>query len=98
MLGGFIGRARDVGVPGHDGTGLPMALLVDSFEAWDRKPRSGGAGTIRGDSSARQIHLQVRSNLPGIFVSVIQRECPLLRLQRVDVYRPIRGTESRCIR
>ena len=44
VLGGFIGRARDVGVPGHDGTGDPMALLVDSMEACERRPISGGAG------------------------------------------------------
>jgi hypothetical protein len=44
VLGGFIGRARDVGVPGHDGTGEPIALVVDSLDAWDRRPRSGGAG------------------------------------------------------
>jgi hypothetical protein len=44
VLGGFIGRARDVGVPGQDGTGDPMALLVDSLEACDRRPMSGGAG------------------------------------------------------
>lgn len=28
MLGGFIGRAMDVGVPGADGTGDPTAALV----------------------------------------------------------------------
>jgi hypothetical protein len=44
VLGGFIGRARDVGVPGHDGTGEPIALLVDSLDAWDFRPISGGAG------------------------------------------------------
>ena len=32
VLGGFIGNANDVGVPGHDGTGDPMALLEDSVE------------------------------------------------------------------
>ena len=26
-LGGFIGNAKDVGVPGHDGAGDPIALL-----------------------------------------------------------------------
>lgn len=26
VLGGFIGRARDVGVPGHEGIGDPMAF------------------------------------------------------------------------
>jgi hypothetical protein len=44
VLGGFIGNANDVGVPGHDGTGDPMALLEDSVESWLRKPKSGGAG------------------------------------------------------
>jgi hypothetical protein len=44
VLGGFIGRARDVGVPGHDGTGDPIALFVESLEFCDRRPMSGGAG------------------------------------------------------
>ncbi len=33
VLGGFIGRARDVGVPGQDGTGEPIALLANSLSA-----------------------------------------------------------------
>jgi hypothetical protein len=46
VLGGFIGRAKDVGVPGHDGTGDPMALPDDSVESCDRKFISGGAGLL----------------------------------------------------
>lgn len=47
VLGGFIGNARDVGVPGHDGTGEPIfALAFESIEIWERKPRSGGAGLL----------------------------------------------------
>ena len=44
VLGGFIGRAKDVGVPGHDGTGDPMAFPDGSVESCDRKFISGGAG------------------------------------------------------
>jgi hypothetical protein len=43
VLGGFIGRAREVGVPGQDGPGDPIVLLEDSLN-WDRNPMSGGAG------------------------------------------------------
>lgn len=43
VLGGFIGKAKDVGVPGHDGTGDPM-LVGGSIGSWERNPISGGAG------------------------------------------------------
>jgi len=50
VLGGFIGNAKDVGVPGHEGTGEPIAFPFpfpfpdDSVESCDRRPKSGGAG------------------------------------------------------
>ena len=55
-LGGFIGRAIDVGVPGCEGTGEPMEVLESTTESWARWPKSGGAGLLedirRGGRSA----------------------------------------------
>jgi hypothetical protein len=42
-LGGFIGIAIDVGVPGHEGTGEPIVFGVSGGN-WERNPISGGAG------------------------------------------------------
>ena len=39
--GGFIGRARELGVPGIDGIGEPMPS-----EANEARPKSGGAGLL----------------------------------------------------
>jgi len=44
VLGGFIGKANDVGVPGHDGTGDPLPAIELESDIWDRNPISGGAG------------------------------------------------------
>lgn len=46
VLGGFIGRARDVGVPGQEGTGDPMAFEDVSVANCARNPISGGAGLL----------------------------------------------------
>jgi hypothetical protein len=49
VLGGFIGSAREVGVPGHEGTGEPIALddaSMGIWGIWERKPISGGAGLL----------------------------------------------------
>lgn len=43
-LGGFMGRAIEVGVPGHDGAGDPITSFKDSCCICDRNPMSGGAG------------------------------------------------------
>jgi len=43
-LGGFIGSAMDVGVPGQEGPGDPIALFEDSLWSCARKLMSGGAG------------------------------------------------------
>ena len=43
VLGGFIG-IRDVGVPGHEGTGEPIAIALLSLDSRVRK--SGGAGLL----------------------------------------------------
>lgn len=40
--GGFIGRAKDCGVPGADGHGEPLA--PESPTNWALPPKSGGAG------------------------------------------------------
>lgn len=46
VLGGFMGSAEDVGVPGHDGVGDPMATLDWSACSCAREPKSGGAGLL----------------------------------------------------
>lgn len=46
VLGGFIGNAEDVGVPGHDGVGDPIAVPDKSVGSCGRKPSSGGAGLL----------------------------------------------------
>ena len=43
-LGGFIGSANDVGVPGHEGAGDPILLAINSAGNCDLSPKSGGAG------------------------------------------------------
>jgi hypothetical protein len=44
-LGGFIGSAKVVGVPGADGAGEPM-VNAESIEGWDLRDISGGAGLL----------------------------------------------------
>lgn len=44
--GGFIGSAKDVGVPGMDGAGEPGASEDASVGIYGRKPGSGGAGLL----------------------------------------------------
>lgn len=58
-LGGFIGRANDVGVPGAEGTGEPVAPAPDTESTpakAERYPASDGAGLLvdirRGGRSA----------------------------------------------
>ena len=48
ITGGFIGRARDVGVPGIDaeGAGDPGATDGLSRNMCGLRPRSGGAGLL----------------------------------------------------
>jgi hypothetical protein len=46
VLGGFIGKADEVGVPGHDGVGDPIAVPSCSVCSCGRKPGSGGAGLL----------------------------------------------------
>jgi len=35
-LGGFMGTANEVGVPGADGTGEPIDVLESTTDSWDR--------------------------------------------------------------
>lgn len=56
-LGGFIGKGKEFGVPGADGTGeLMEAEVTDSGGSCARTPKSGGAGLLeemrRGGRSA----------------------------------------------
>jgi len=44
--GGFIGRARELGVPGAEGTGDPTANADPSGTKCARPPKSGGAGLV----------------------------------------------------
>lgn len=44
-LGGFIGNAMEVGVPGHDGPGEPIVFGVSGGNC-ERNPSSGGAGLL----------------------------------------------------
>lgn len=48
MAGGFIGNAREVGVPGidADGAGEPGVMDVVSGNICGLRPRSGGAGLL----------------------------------------------------
>lgn len=84
-LGGFMGRATEVGVPGADGTGDPIppevgplpipgtASITDSCARW---PKSGGAGLLddmrRGGRSA----LRWLATLGGLSVSPLRVYCP----------------------
>lgn len=73
-LGGFIGKATDVGVPGVDGAGDPTAC---SGTRWDRKVESGGAGLldeIRRTGSSLLLWLAI---LDGLSSWLLLREyCP----------------------
>lgn len=55
-LGGFIGSATEVGVPGADGAGEPTDAFGSVTESCERCPKSGGAGLLedirRGGRSA----------------------------------------------
>lgn len=55
-LGGFMGSANEVGVPGAEGTGDPMDGGGSRTESEERWPKSGGAGLLeeirRGGRSA----------------------------------------------
>lgn len=55
-LGGFIGRANEVGVPGAEGTGDPTEGAESRTASEERWPKSGGAGLLeemrRGGRSA----------------------------------------------
>lgn len=48
IAGGFIGKAKDVGVPGidADGAGEPGAKVEFSGIVYGLNPRSGGAGLL----------------------------------------------------
>ena len=46
LAGGFIGRAREIGVPGTEGAGEPGARLWVSGGKYGLNPRSGGAGLL----------------------------------------------------
>ena len=46
ITGGFIGSARDAGVPGIDGAGDAGAKETESAPSWGRGLGSGGAGLL----------------------------------------------------
>ena len=44
--GGFMGNANELGVPGAEGIGDPMAAATLSLTNWPLEPKSGGAGLL----------------------------------------------------
>lgn len=44
VLGGYMGRAMDVGVPGHEGIPGEARIFPESGPMVERNPMSGGAG------------------------------------------------------
>lgn len=87
MLGGFIGKAIEVGVPGADGTGDPMAALValtpgiaSSTANWDRCPKSGGAGLLEEMRRGGKSDFMWLAILGGFSVSLLKVYWPSLVL------------------
>lgn len=85
MLGGFMGKATEVGVPGADGTGEPTAALVapgmaSSTASWDRWPKSGGAGLLDDMRRAGKSDFIWLAILGGFSVSLLRVYVPSLVL------------------
>jgi len=76
-LGGFMGSAKEVGVPGAEGTGDPIEGAESRTASEERWPKSGGAGLLeeirRGGRSAL-IWLASR----GVLSSWLRVYCPSL--------------------
>lgn len=72
--GGFIGRARDCGVPGDDGLGEPTASEMASCTNGARlPPKSGGAGLfdeMRLPGRSIFVILLFNENCPSLVLSV----------------------------
>lgn len=75
-LGGFMGSANDVGVPGAEGTGDPMegASRTASDERW---PKSGGAGLLEEIRRGGRSALMWLASL-GVLSSWLSVYCPSL--------------------
>lgn len=73
--GGFIGRAKDWGVPGADGAGEPTAKADSCATNEARPPKSGGAGLFEDTRRAgRSIFVTLlccaRENCPSFVFRV----------------------------
>lgn len=84
-LGGFIGSATEVGVPGADGTGdpivpevgpPPMPGMASSTASWARWPKSGGAGLLDDMRRGGRSDLRWLAILGGLSVSLLRVYCP----------------------
>lgn len=89
-LGGFIGSATEVGVPGADGTGDPIAAEVGPgpmpgtasiTDSWDRWPKSGGAGLFDDMRRGGRSDFRWLATLGGLSVSLLRVYCPSLVLR-----------------
>lgn len=85
MLGGFMGKAIEVGVPGADGTGEPTAALgiptpgiASSTANWDRWPKSGGAGLLEDMRRGGRSDFMWLAILGGFSVSLLRVYWPSL--------------------
>lgn len=73
--GGFIGKAKERGVPGADGAGEPIALSIEGSLARLRPLKSGGAGLF---DDMRRLGISIlvillcwaRLNWPSLLLSV----------------------------
>lgn len=85
-----MGSATEVGVPGADGTGDPMAAevgpapmpgtasITDSCARW---PKSGGAGLLEDMRRGGRSTLRWLAILGGLSVSLLRVYCPSLVLR-----------------
>ncbi len=93
---GFIGSAIEVGVPGAEGTGDPMAApgTLSKLARTERCPMSGGAGLF-DETPGRQVGLDMAGQLGRLVVMGIQCILSVLRPKRIDVHGTVRTTGSR---
>jgi hypothetical protein len=73
--GGFIGSARDWGVPGMEGAGDAAPKADSCATNWAREPKSGGAGLLddmrrAGRSILVTLLCWARENCPSLVLSV----------------------------
>ena len=81
-LGGFMGIAIEVGVPGAEGTGEPIEALgtLSNPDRTDRWPISGGAGLLDEMRLGGRSALIWLASLGGLSSCVFSVYCPSLVL------------------